>query len=326
MLFIVSKSNYAPFNIATEEYILRNIAEDVFLIYINAPSIIIGKHQNTLSEINSEYVNKHRIPVVRRLTGGGAVFHDLGNLNFSFIVTDEKEKAISFQKYTAPILDVLNSLGVKAYLEGRNDLLIDGMKFSGNAKAVVMGRVIQHGTVMFDSKIEELSKALKANPLKFKDKAVKSVRSRVTTVNQHLDEPVQMEEFIALLQKRVKQQYPDLQEYSFSEAETQGIQKLCDEKYDQWSWNYSQSPPYSNHRGMRSKAGTVEVYFEVKKGRIEGIRFFGDYFGQEDSSELEAKLTGVEHNEETLRKLLDELKVERYFGDVDAEELLGMMF
>ena len=270
-------------------------------------------------------MRQNNIPVVRRLTGGGGV-SDLGNLNFSFIVTDEKEKAISFKKYTAPILDVLNSLGVKAYLEGRNDLLIDGMKFSGNAKAVMLGRVIQHGTVMFDSKIEELTKALKANPLKFKDKAVKSVRSRVTTVNQHLAEPVKMEEFIRLLQKRVKQQYPDLKEYSFSEAETQGIQQLCDEKYDQWSWNYSESPSYSNHRGMRSNAGTIEVYFEVKKGKIEGIRFFGDYFGQEDSAELEAQLTGADHNEESLRRLLSELGVERYFGDVDAEDILKMMF
>ena len=326
MLFIISESNYAPYNIATEEYILRNIEEDVFLLYINAPSIIVGKHQNTLSEINQAYVSLNNIPVVRRLTGGGAVFHDLGNLNFSFIVNDEKDKAISFQKYTAPILDVLNALGVNAYLEGRNDLLIDGMKFSGNAKAFVMGRVIQHGTILFDSKIEELSKALKANPLKFKDKAVKSVRSRVTTVNKHLKEPMQMDEFISLLQKRVRELYPKSEQYCFNQTQRQQIQALCEEKYEQWDWNYSQSPDYSKHRGIRTNAGTIEIYFEVKKGKIEGIRFYGDYFGIEDSVELETLLTGMPHNEDHLRELLKLQRLKRYFGDVEVEDILQMMF
>jgi len=165
MLFIVSDSHHAPFNIATEEYILHHIPEDVFLLYINAPSIIVGKHQNTLAEVNLDYVREHHIPVVRRLTGGGTVFHDLGNLNFSFIVTDDSDKLHTFEKYTRPILEVLNRLGVEARLEGRNDLTIKGMKFSGNAKAIIAGRILQHGTILFASRINDLSKALKANPL-----------------------------------------------------------------------------------------------------------------------------------------------------------------
>ncbi len=326
MLFIISESNYAPYNIATEEYILRSIPEDVFLLYINAASIIVGKHQNTISEINREYVQEHKIPVVRRLTGGGAVFHDLGNLNFSFIVKDEKDKALTFQKYTAPILDALNSLGVKAYLEGRNDLLIDGMKFSGNAKALVLGRILQHGTILFDSKIEALSKALKANPLKFRDKAVKSVRSRVTTVNQHLPKAMLMQEFIQLIQAQVKKIYPQAIHYSFTDEQKKQIQDLCESKYELWSWNYSQSPAYSKHRGIRTNAGTIEVYFEVKKGKISGIRFYGDYFGSEDSVELENTLIGTLHNEESLREILKQSKLEKYFGEVEVDDIVQMMF
>lgn len=326
MLFIISESNYAPYNIATEEYILRSIPEDVFLLYINAASIIVGKHQNTISEINREYVQEHKIPVVRRLTGGGAVFHDLGNLNFSFLVKDEKDKALTFQKYTAPILDALNSLGVKAYLEGRNDLLIDGMKFSGNAKALVLGRILQHGTILFDSKIEALSKALKANPLKFRDKAVKSVRSRVTTVNQHLPKAMLMQEFIQLIQAQVKKIYPQAIHYSFTDEQKKQIQDLCESKYELWSWNYSQSPAYSKHRGIRTNAGTIEVYFEVKKGKISGIRFYGDYFGSEDSVELENTLIGTLHNEESLREILKQSKLEKYFGEVEVDDIVQMMF
>jgi len=326
MRFIVSDSHFAPFNIATEEYILHNIPEDVFLLYMNSPSIIVGIHQNTIAEINRDYVREHNIPVVRRLTGGGTVFHDLGNLNFSFIVTDETDKLHTFAKYTRPVLEVLNSLGVEARLEGRNDLTIKGMKFSGNAKAIIGGRILQHGTILFESRINDLAKALKANPLKFKDKAVKSIRARVTNVSEHLSQTLSMQQFICLIHERLRELYPDAASYQFPPAEKDAISELSKNKYESWDWNYGHSPAYSKHRGIRTNAGTIEVWLEVEQGRISGIRFYGDYFGKRDSSDLEKALTGALHQEEALREILNSMALNDFFGEVEIEDILGMLF
>lgn len=325
MLFIVSPNRHAPFNIASEEHILNTYSQDVFLLYINSPSIIVGKHQNTLSEINADYVKEHGIPVVRRLTGGGTVFHDLGNLNFSFIVRDDSQAANTFEKYTRPVLDVLNDLGVDAVLEGRNDLTIQGMKFSGNARACIRGKIIQHGTILFSSRITDLSLALKANPLKFQDKAVKSVRARVTNVSEHLPQPISMEEFIALIHTKVRELYPDASDYTFTSTDMDAINALVDGKYGTWEWNYGSSPAYSQHRAIRARGGTIEAFVDVKHGYLTGIKFYGDYFSALDTEELEAMLVDTKHTEADLLKALQKADLTGYFGDVEATEILSLL-
>ena len=174
MLCIINTNTKPYFNLAAEDYVLRNFKDDCFMLWRNKPSIIIGKHQNTLAEINLEYVKDNNIDVVRRLSGGGAVFHDLGNLNFTFIKNAKDEGSlVDFKKYIQPILEVLQSLGVNAKFEGRNDIMIDGKKISGNAEHVFKRRVLHHGTLLFLSQIADLSKALKVNPLKYQDNGVK---------------------------------------------------------------------------------------------------------------------------------------------------------
>ncbi|MGC9361620.1 MAG: lipoate--protein ligase [Candidatus Syntrophosphaera sp.] len=323
MLFIASHCNHAPFNIASEEYILSNISEDVFLLYRNAPSIIVGRHQNTLAEINQEYVREHSIPVVRRLTGGGTVFHDLGNLNYCFIMQKTADEEKGFAKYTAPVIAALRDLGVEARLEGRNDLTIKGMKFSGNARAVYKDKIQQHGTILFSSRITDLSAALKANPLKFTGKAVKSISSRVTNVSEHLSHPIALEEFILLIQKKVLEIYPDAREYAFSPEEEAAIRRLVESKYGTWKWNFGKSPKYNHYKAIRTSAGTIEFHTDVHGGIITSLRVFGDFFGSRDISGLEEALKGVPHRKVDILRVLRNQPLEEFFGEVSPEEILS---
>lgn len=322
MLFVVSPSNWAPFNIASEEHILNSFEEDVFLLYRNSPSIIVGRNQNTLAEINLPWVREHNIPVVRRLTGGGTVFHDLGNLNFSFIINRSGVDESGFARYTAPVLAALHNLGVDARLEGRNDLTIGGRKFSGNARAVHPKKIQQHGTILFDSKIADLSAALKANPLKFRDKAVKSVSSRVTNVSEHLVRVVSLEEFISLIHLQVLKLYPAARDRVFSQDDLDAIQALVKSKYDTWDWNFGRSPAYNHVQAVRCAAGTIEFHADVHKGRITALRVFGDFFGDRDIEEFEAAITSLAHREEDLRLALSSLPLEEFFGPVTSADIL----
>jgi len=326
VLNIFSPSNHAPFNIALEEYILKNFDEDCFLLYINEPCIIVGRFQNTIAEINYPWVQEHKIPVVRRLTGGGTVFHDLGNLNFSFILNSEDEDARGFAKYTAPVLKALNELGVPALLEGRNDLTIKGLKFSGNAKMVQGGKTIQHGTILFSSHVESLANALKVNPIKFNDKAVKSVRARVTNVIDHLSQPMSLSDFIPLVRNQVHSMYPDSKDYFLSPEDTIAIQALVDSKYACWDWNYGKSPQYNLANAIRGKGGTIELYLDVSNGIITNLRIFGDFFSGRDIRELERAFSGVAHSEECVRNTLIDMDFGSYLGDVALEELVQAMF
>ncbi len=326
MLSIVSKSHDAWFNLATEEYLLKHKQANCFYLYVNAPCIIVGKHQNTLAEINYDYVKEHDIKVVRRMTGGGTVFHDLGNLNFCFIMNQEEEKTDNFETYTRPVLQVLQELGLDARLEGRNDLTLDGRKFSGNAKLVWRDKVLQHGTILFSSRMTDLSSALRVNPLKFKDKAVKSVISRVTNISEHLPQPLALDDFILRIREHVHSLYPAARDYEFTPEETAFIHNLVQTKYSTWDWNFGSSPRYNFSKAIRTPAGTIEFYLHVDKGIICSAKIFGDFFPQQDPEEIEHILTGLPHKEDILRKILAGADLSRWFNNVSLEELLSGLF
>ncbi|MBT7827439.1 MAG: lipoate--protein ligase [Bacteroidetes bacterium] len=326
MLCIYNTSIQPYFNLATEEYFIKNFEEDIFMLWRNSPSIIVGKHQNTLAEINLDYVNKNEIPVVRRLSGGGTVFHDLGNVNFTFIKKGEEGKLVDFKKYTQPIIDVLKEIGIDAKFEGRNDLTIKGKKFSGNAEHVWQNKVLHHGTLLFSANISSLTEALKVNPLKFTDKAVKSVRSRVTNISEHLNHPIDIIDFIELIMNYIKSLYSDSHLYKINEKDQQKIQQLADDKYSIWDWNFGYSPKYNFQKSVQTKGGNLDINLDVVKGKINQIKFYGDYFHRSETEEIEQALTGIIHQKEAISLALKSFEIENYFAGFSQDDLINGMF
>ena len=327
-MLIIRRHNTDPyFNLATEEYVLKEIRDDSFMLWRNAPSIIVGKHQNTLAEINLDYVRENNIKVVRRLSGGGAVFHDLGNLNFTFTMQGEGNNLIDFRKYTEPILEVLIKLGIDARFEGRNDLTIDGKKFSGNAMHIWKNKVLSHGTLLFSSHMPDLGAALNADPLKFKDKAVKSVRSRVTNISEHLQAPMDVMEFSTLIENHIMEKYPDAMLYELSEKDHERIRELVESRYGTWEWNFGYSPRYNFRKVLRTlNSGTLEFNVDVTDGIIRDIRIFGDYFNMCETEEIENALRNVQHAEGKIREALSPFTISDYFNNLTLDEFLEGMF
>jgi lipoate---protein ligase len=327
MKCIVHKSTDPYFNIATDEYIFKHMEEDCFMLWQNDNAIIVGKHQNAMAEINLDYVKEKGIHVVRRLSGGGAVYHDMGNLNFSFTHTgSDPTKMVDFKKYTAPILEVLQSLGVDAKFEGRNDLMIDGRKFSGNAEHVIGNKVLHHGTLLFASEMRDVSGALKINPLKYKDRAVKSVPKRVTNIKDHLKIPLTIEAFRDRILNHVLRIFPEAQLYEFTPEDLAAIEKIRNEKYATWDWNFGYSPQYDFQQGVRTPGGTMEVHMNVSNGIIKEIKLMGDFFNLQPIEKFEAAFVNVPHEETALRQLLLAHPPQTYLKDIHAEDLLAALF
>ena len=323
MLLINSLSQNAYFNIASEEYLLHRFpTEDLFLLYVNAPSIIVGKFQNTLAEINLDYVEEKGIKVVRRMSGGGAVYHDLGNLNFSFHTLLGQNDFGDFSFFTKPVLNMLNTLGVPAELKGRNDLLVDGKKFSGNAKLARHGKMIQHGTILLNSEMEVLGEALKVNPLKFIDKATKSNRGRVTNLIDYLPKETTTETLKELLTAEIIKNNPEAKRYQLSLEDLAGIEQLMEEKYETWDWNFGFSPQYNFKKAIKIPAGFIEVHLDVVHGIIEKAKIFGDFFASMPIEDLEVQLIGKKHQTTDLKKLFTSMDLTLFFGKVTAEEIL----
>lgn len=269
MLFIDNQNITDPrINLAIEEYCLKHLdpEETYLLFYINQPSIIIGKNQNTIEEINTKYVDENGIIVVRRLSGGGAVYHDLGNLNFSFITKDDGNSFHNFKKFTEPVVAALKRLGVDAKLSGRNDLMANGRKISGNAQFSTKGRMFSHGTLLFDSEIEHVVSALKVKKDKIESKGIKSIRSRVANISEFLDQKMTTVEFRSMLLRYIFDTEGEIPEYKLTEKDWKIINQISKERYQNWDWNYGKSPKFNLQHSKRFQAGSVDIRLEVQKG------------------------------------------------------------
>ncbi|MCD8828604.1 lipoate--protein ligase [Staphylococcus gallinarum] len=314
-------------NLAMEEYVLKHMPNDdsYFLFYVNRPSIIIGKNQNTIEEVNQPYIDAHGIDVVRRISGGGAVYHDTGNLNFSFITDDDGNSFHNFKKFTEPIVEALKSLGVEAELSGRNDIQVGNAKISGNAMVKVKERMFSHGTLILNSELDEVQNALRVNPAKIKSKGIKSVRSRVANIVEFLDEPIDIDTFKEIILKTIFGETNQVEEYKLTDEDWANIEQLSNEKYRTWDWNYGKNPKYNFEREEKFEKGFVQIKLDVKKGRIEHAKIFGDFFGEGDITELEAALEGTLHDFNSIEEALADYDIHHYFGAIDRNELIRLM-
>ena len=316
-------------NLAIEEFVLKHLPmdEDSYLLfYINEPSIIIGRNQNTIEEINADYVKDNHIHVVRRLSGGGAVYHDLGNLNFSFLTKDDGNSFHNFLKFTQPVIDVLQSIGVNAELTGRNDIQVGEQKISGNAQFATRGRMFSHGTLLFDSQMDHVASALKVKQMKIESKSTKSVRARVANITDFLSEPMTIEQFRATILRHVFGMEPDqVPQYKLSEQDWETIHKISKERYQNWDWNYGHSPKFNVQNAKKFAGGIVDVRLDVKDGHIDSARIFGDFFGIGEISDVEAALAGVRYEEASIREALANLDIKHYLGNIEPEDFVQLL-
>ncbi|MBR7150328.1 MAG: lipoate--protein ligase [Oscillospiraceae bacterium] len=312
-------------NLAAEQYVFDCLPRDrmYVMLWQNDNAIIVGKYQNTLAEINRAFVEEHGIRVVRRLSGGGAVYHDLGNLNYTFISDAGNEPTVNFRVFCEPVVQALARLGVTAEINGRNDITIDERKFSGNAQYLREGRVMHHGTILFDAKLDTVQQALQVDPAKIASKGRKSVRSRVTNVCEHLPKPYTMDEFRAVLLDEIASQG---EEYVFTPEDIAAIDQIRAERYATWEWNYGSSPKCTLLRRARIEGcGLVEAYINVENGLVSGVEFRGDFFSQEEPQNLEKYLVGLRPERSAFAEALADVDVARYFAALTTEQLVDIL-
>ncbi len=326
MKYIKTDYSIPAYNMAMEDLIMNYLPSDDYLtFYIHDPSIIIGQHQNTIEEINEDYCKEKGIHIQRRLSGGGAVYHDHGNLNFSFIVRATRDNVNDFNVLTQPVIKTLEKLGIKAELSGRNDILIDGRKFSGNAQFFRNGMLLQHGTILFNSDMSELGNALKVKEMKIQSKGVKSVRSRVTNIIDYLeDQSLTIERFKDLLLETIGEIY-ELEEYQLSPEEQAIHDRLVREKFMTWEWNYGKSPAYNISKAHKFPFGIVDARIDVKEGIIKNIKLYGDFFVRQDISTLEEHLKGVRYTKDALVESLGTIDIQDYFNQMGNEEFADFL-
>ena len=323
MKYIVNNSHNPAYNVALEAYAFRELLDEdeLFILWINEPTIVIGKHQNAIEEINKAYTDEHGIHVVRRLSGGGAVYHDLNNLNYTIISNKSQEGAFDFKTFSQPVIETLADLGVSATFTGRNDLEIDGKKFCGNAQAYYKGRMMHHGCLLFDVDMTVLGNALQVSKDKIESKGVKSVRARVTNILDELPEKMTVEAFSNQLLNKMKEQYPDMTEYVLSEEELQKIQALADQQFGTWEWTYGKAPEYTIKRSVRYPAGKITSFVKVDKSIIQSLKIYGDFFGIKDVADIEQALIGLRYEYTDVLTKLQTIDTTQYFANITPQEI-----
>lgn len=323
MQFLFQPFSNVYYNLACEEYFLKYMEEDIFILWRSAPSIVIGKHQNTMAEINYPFIIKNNIPVARRLSGGGTVFHDWGNLNFCFIQKGDASCLVDFKKFTSPIIEFLSQTGVVASFEGKNDLRVNGLKISGNAEHVYRNKVLHHGTLLYQSDIDFLKEAIRPTSALIVDKAVQSLRSRVANISSFMDHPVSIERFSKLLFDFLVDRYHG-EVINLSPKDESVIHQLVESKYSTWEWNYAYSPNYTFTKTLHVGNGLLDVCFEVEHGIIRDVKMGSTSNSYGWLKGMDSQLRGSRHCYEDIMLLVMQYAPE--LGEEERDELVFKVF
>ncbi|WP_349687748.1 lipoate--protein ligase [Acidaminococcus sp. DS4831] len=328
MIYIESESLNPCFNLALEQYVFdcMDKSKEYFILWQNDNTIVVGKNQNTIAEINRKFVEEKKITVVRRLSGGGAVYHDLGNLNFTIIVSKKNNmNDFDFSRFNKPVVQALNKLGVHANISGRNDITINNKKISGNAQYIKNGRIMDHGAILYSSNLSILSKALIVSKDKIESKGIKSVRTRVTNVIDNMENKVPIEKFKKLLLEEMAGQ-EKIFPYKLTDNDLKIIMKIKKERYDTWEWNYGYSPKYNIEKERYIPGcGKIQIYMNVENGKISAFDIYGDYFGNKDKNDIIHFLNGIEVNREAFNNALKNINIDQYFFGLSKKEFVDIL-
>lgn len=319
-LFISHENTNPYFNLASEEYLLKQTEGYYIYLWINSPAVIVGINQNAVQEVNLSFTEQNNIKVVRRLTGGGAVYHDLGNVCYTIIAPFNKNND-SYREFTAPVIQYLNSLGAKAEFSGRNDICIDGKKISGNAQTIYNNRIMHHGTLLFDTDMSVLTSALKPNKLKTQSKGIKSIRARVTNIKDCLNKEISTKEFFNGLCSYFKK---TCNLYNFSNNDLDNINRLVEEKYSKYEWNVGRSPKGNCRFDGKFNFGILTMTFDLNNGKMQNVEIFGDFFSQKPIEEVAQKLNGIEFRKEKIYNALKDIS--QYINGANAIEISNKIF
>ena len=319
VLFLTHDFTDPQFNLASEEYLLKHRKENFIYLWRNEPAVIVGINQNALQEINLDYTEKNGVKIVRRLTGGGAVYHDLNNLCYT-VITESGGGEYDYGKFAKPVVEYLNSLGVKAEFSGRNDITVDGKKISGTAHTVFGNRVMHHGTLLFNTDMAALTGALKPNRLKTESKGIKSVRARVANIIEYLPDTT-ISEFTRGLSEYLKK---SCEEYRFTTEDISAINKLVQEKYSTYEWNIGRSPSGKNLFEKKFPFGIFSFSFDTVDGKVQNARIFGDFFSAKDVNGFADSLNGVRFTQKDLLAAFS--LIGEYISGADPEEIIAALF
>ncbi len=302
MIFVRRPQTNPYFNLAAEEYFLKNSSEDVLMLWQSEPSVVVGKHQNMMAEVNMDFVRQNNIPVIRRLSGGGTVYHDLGNINLTLIqIMEKQENLVDFGKFTQPVIEFLKQFHLDAVFEGKNNLTVKGKKFSGNSAHVFKNRVMHHGTFLYQTDLDKLEKVIHRGSSHITDKSIKSIRATVENISCYLENPVTIEIFVQQLALFLKDYYHIGTTVDLKPEEQQAIKKLAEEKYSRWTWNVAYSPKYSVRQEQDTEFGKFQVTLFVKEGKIADIQLILEGIPLEKTAR---KLLGQKHEKPHLQKIL----------------------